>query len=137
MLVSSCKSVDEVTPTKENSSKVSASELVGKWAPTYMYKSKEAGAVWTTINTLVALPVIEFTANGKFLSDGKPGADCCGFVGNSYSLKDNRITFSDFSRCPNVACVTITCDGWGVQKIENDTLVIETCSSYGKFVKTK
>ena len=60
-------------------------------------------AKWETINTLVALPTIEFTADGKFLSDGKPGADCCGWIGNKYTLKDSKITFSDFNPCPNVA----------------------------------
>ena len=137
MLISSCKSVDEVTPSKENSSKVSASELVGKWAPTYIQKSKAEGSTWTTINTLVALPVIEFTADGKYLSDGKPGADCCGIVGNKYSLNDNKITFSDFSTCPDAICLAVVCDGWKVQKLESDTLVIESCFNYSKFVKTK
>ncbi|MEA5137609.1 hypothetical protein [Arcicella rigui] len=137
MLISSCKSVDEVTPNKENSSKVSASELVGKWSPTYIQKSKAEGATWTTINTLVALPVIEFTADGNFLSDGKPGADCCGWVGNKYSYQDNKITFSDFKPCPDVMCIALACDGWKVHQLQSDTLVIEDCLSYSKFVRTK
>ncbi len=137
LMVSSCKSVDEVTPGKESSAKVSTNQLVGKWNPTYMQKDKGADAKWTTINTLVALPTIEFTADGNYLSDGKPGADCCGWIGNKYTFKDNKITFSDFKPCPNVLCIAIACDGWTVQKIENDTLVVENCFNVTKFVKAK
>ncbi|MEA5404031.1 hypothetical protein VB776_13965 [Arcicella sp. DC2W] len=137
LMVSSCQSVEEVNPSKENGAKVSADKLVGKWNPTYIQKGKSVDAKWETINTLVALPTIEFTADGKFLSDGKPGADCCGWVGNKYTFKDSKIIFSDFNPCPDVACIAIACDGWTVQKIESDTLVLESCFNVSKFVKAK
>ncbi len=135
MLVA-CNSAGIVTPLDANAQK-NASGLVGKWNPTYLQKSKDPSAQWTTINTLVALPTIEFTADGKFLSDGKPGADCCGFVGNSYTLKDNKIIFADFKTCPEVSCIAVVCDGWKVESIANDTLTVESCFSTNKYVRAK
>ncbi len=135
MLVA-CNSAGIVTPLDANAQK-NANSLVGKWNPTYLQKTKDPNAQWTTINTLVALPTIEFTADGKFLSDGKPGADCCGFVGDNYTFSNNKITFSGFRPCPDVLCVAAVCDGWKVESIVNDTLTLESCFNLSKFVRAK
>ncbi len=118
-----------------NKLKITASSLVGKWSPTYL--TLMPSGQFEQINTFAALPEIEFTANGKFLSDGKPGADCCGFVGNSYQLNENKIKFSDFKTCPEVTCIAMVCEGWVAESIENDTLTLKDCFGTSKYVRTK
>ena len=57
-------------------SDISPKKLIGVWSPTYEVQYKESNGKWgkwVTINTLMALPNIEFTAHGDFLRDGKPG----------------------------------------------------------------
>ena len=85
LLLIACTSKEDITPTT----------IIGKWAPTYMLQTKNADGSWgdwATINTLVALPVIEFTGDGRYLTDGKPGANCC-YAGNKYSISGNTINF--------------------------------------------
>ena len=43
--------------------------IVGKWAPTYITQTRQSDDTfdaWHVINTLVALPVLEFTSDGRF-----------------------------------------------------------------------
>jgi hypothetical protein len=117
----------------KNNLKISAG-IIGKWSPTYL---SLIDGKWQTINTFAALPEIEFTIEGKFLSDGKPGADCCGFVGNKYSITENKIKFSDFKYCPEAACIAIVCEGWIAESIKNDTLTLTDCFATSKYVKIK
>lgn len=115
--------------------KVIANDLVGKWAPTYLTKMPSGN--FEMINTFAALPEYEFTADGMFLSDGKPGADCCGFVGNMYKVDVKKIKFSDFKYCPDTACIAMVCEGWVIESIEKDTLTLTDCFSTSKYVRVK
>ena len=117
---------------------IAPTEIVGKWSSTYMIQTKNADGSWgnwTIIYTLIGLPVIEFTNDGRFLSDGKPGANCC-YAGNKYSFSGNKVTFSELLNCPTVDC--LSCGPyWDDVKITGDTLIYETCFGRGKLVKTK
>ena len=127
ILLISCTSKD-IAPT----------EIVGKWAPTYMIQRKNSDGswgAWGAIYTLIALPVVEFTSDGRFLSDGKSGANCC-YAGNKYNYSGSKLVFTEFLNCPNVDC--LSCGSyWDDVKIIGDTLIYTACSGRGKLVKTK
>jgi hypothetical protein len=129
LLLIACTSKDSIMPT---------TEIVGKWSPTYLTSTKNADGTWTpfyTINTFVALPTYEFTSDGRFLRDGKDGADCC-TSGSKYTVVDGKITFTERQICPTVKC--IVCDNWAIIEIKNDTLILEECANVrNKFVKQK
>ena len=112
--------------------------IVGKWLPTYITQTKNTDGTWEPfhkINTLVALPVYEFTSDGRFLRDGKDGADYC-TSGNKYTIVDNKITFTERQTCPTVKC--ISCENWTIIEIKNDTLILEECERVrNKFVRLK
>ncbi|GAB3507206.1 hypothetical protein [Emticicia fontis] len=111
--------------------------LIGRWNPSYQLQTKNADGSWgpwATINTLVALPSMEFTSHGDFLRDGKPGADCCS-AGNKFTVANNIITFSDLKSCPQVKCMD--CSKWTINQVDSDTLVIEVCDSRSKFSRDK
>ena len=129
---SSKDSNDSPTPARE-----ATSTITGKWAPTYITTGKGQRDGWHYIQTFAALPTLEFRADGKFLSGGQPGADCCGFSGNSYAVSGNKITFSDKKTCPEVACLAIACEGWQFEKGTGDTLIIDDCFSRMKYVPVK
>ncbi len=120
LVVVSCKQDSQSIGVQEN--------LVGKWAPTYETYD-ESTQKWNSIQTLVALPTYEFTADGKVLQNDKPAGDqdCCGFIGNKYSFKNTKITFSEFKPCPNVSCIAQYCDGWTVRKLEGDIMEVSQC----------
>ncbi len=112
-------------------------ELIGKWNPTYQIQNKNPDGrwgPWSTINTFVALPQMEFTRNGDFLRDGKPGADCCS-AGNKFTVANNVITFTDLKSCPQVKCMD--CSKWTINQLDSDTLVIEVCDSRSKYSRGK
>lgn len=116
---------------------ISPVEIVGKWAPTYMVQNKNTDGSWsnwTTINTLVALPVIEFTSDGRYLTDGKPGATCC-YAGNRYSISGNTIDFTERLGCPNVDCIPYA--GWIIYSLKDNTLILEMNNTRSKYTKTK
>lgn len=117
---------------------INPKEIVGKWAPNYMLQTKNADGSWgdwVTINTLIALPVIEFTSDGRFLTDGKPGANCC-YAGNKYSISGNTINFTEKLNCPNISCVSNS--GWIIYSLKSDTLILETNNgARNKYTKTK
>jgi hypothetical protein len=129
LLLISCTSKDSITPT---------TGIVGKWSPTYITQTKNSDGTWEPfhkINTFVALPVYEFTSDGRFLRDGKDGADCC-TSGSKYTIVDNKITFTERQICPTVKC--ISCDNWAIIEIKNDTLILEECARVrNKFVRIR
>ncbi len=129
LLVIACNSKDSIMPT---------TDIVGKWSPTYITQTKNVDGTWEpfhTINTLMALPVYEFTSDGRFLRDGKDGADCC-TSGSKYSITNNIITFTERQTCPTVRCMS--CENWTVIEIKNDTLILEECARVrNKFVRIK
>ena len=113
---------------------VSISDLVGKWNPTYQIKEKNGN--WHTINTNIALPNYEFTADGRFLVNGASGDNCCIGTGNKYELKYGKLVFSDIGSCASVLCMT--CDGgFQLVNIDKDTLILSQCSTWGKHVRKK
>lgn len=119
------------------SDSISPKELIGVWNPAYQIQNKNPDGTWgqwLTINTLIALPPMEFTIDGKFLRDGKPGAACCS-AGNKYTVKDNTIIFSDFMSCPNIRCMD--CSKWVINQLDFEILVIEVCDSRSKYVRGK
>lgn len=122
-----CASKEDIVPT----------QIVGKWAPAYILQTKNADGTWgdwTTINTLIAIPVIEFTSDGRFLTDGKPGANCC-YAGNKYSISENTIDFTERLSCPNVDCVAYS--AWTIYSLKNNVLILETGTIRKKYTKTK
>ena len=126
LLLISCTSKD-ITPT----------EIIGKWTPTYITQTKRADGTfdaWHTINALVALPIYEFTNNGRFLRDSLHGATCCN-SGNIYRLLKNKIIFSDLLNCPNVSCGGYP--SWTIIEIKGDTLILEEYNTRNKYVKIK
>lgn len=119
------------------SDSIAPKKLVGKWAPAYQIQNKNADgtwSTWTTINTLLALPTIEFTEKGEFLTNGNPGAECC-YAGNKFTVSDNVITFTEGKYCPGVRCEKYT--EWVIQQLDSDTLVIEIANSRNKYIKAK
>lgn len=124
LFVISCKTSD-----------INPSDIIGKWKPAYITQNKQADGTfdaWHTINTLVALPMYEFTNDGQFLKNGQPGADCCS-SGNNYRVINNEIIFFDLLNCP-----TVSCGGypkWIIIEIKGDTLILEKYNIRNKFVK--
>ncbi|MFY7829560.1 MAG: hypothetical protein ACOVQ4_20675 [Flectobacillus sp.] len=119
-----------VVSCKQDAQSIDAQpSLVGKWIPTYELYD-ESTQKWNSIQTLVALPTYEFTADARVLQNDKPAGDqdCCGFIGNKYSFQNGKITFSEFKPCPNISCLAIYCDGWIVRKLEGDILEVAQCS---------
>ena len=129
ILFIACTSKESMTPA--------STDIVGKWKPTYFTQSRLANGTyepWQKIATLVALPVYEFTNDGKFLKDGRSGASCCS-AGDKYVVENDKITFSQQMSC---ATVCLPCDNWAVIEIKNDTLVLEECARVrNKFVRMK
>jgi hypothetical protein len=128
ILLIACTSKEDIMPTN----------IVGKWTPTYLTQTKNADGnfgEWHRINTFVALPVYEFTNDGRFLTDGKPGASCC-FAGNKFSISGNKIAFTEVMACPNALCVACSA-GWTINEIKGDTLVLEECNARNKYIKQK
>jgi hypothetical protein len=127
LLFTACSSKEDIAPTN----------IVGKWAPTYITQTKQADGTfdaWHTINTFVALPVYEFTIDGRFLRDGQPGETCCS-SGNKYNVSENKINFEERSICPNVKCAL--CEYWSIIEIKGDTLILDECFTRNKYVKIK
>ena len=122
--------------TKKSITPVST-DIVGKWQPTYFTQSRLANGTyepWQKIATLVALPVYEFTNDGRFLKDGRSGASCCS-SGDKYVIENNKITFSQQMSC---AVICLPCDDWAVIEIKSDTLILEECARVrNKFVRVK
>jgi hypothetical protein len=116
---------------------ITPSEIVGKWAPSYMIQTKNADSTWgdwTTINIFIASPVIEFTSDGRYLTNGQPGANCC-YAGNKFSISGNTINFMEQLSCPNISCVTNS--GWIIYSLKDDTLILEISNIRSKFTKSK
>ena len=128
VFIIACTSKEDIAPQS----------IVGKWAPTYITQTRQADGTfdaWHTINTFVALPVLEFTSDGRFLRDGQPGGACCS-SGNKYSVSGDKIIFDDMPFCANVLCIACP-TGWIINEIKGDTLILETCNVRNKYVKTK
>lgn len=120
-----------------NSNHISPKELVGRWSPTYQVQKKNTDnswSQWSAIDTTRELPDIEFTIDGKFLVDGKPGAACCS-SGNKYAVSGNIIVFSEFVDCPNFRCMP--CYEWQIKELDAQTLVLESCNMRHKYTKAK
>ena len=116
-----------------------SSTLVGKWNPSYQYQSKNADGSWgpwLTMNTLVAVVDMEFTADGRYLRGGQDGSVCCG-PGSKYKVSEDKVIFSDFKSCSNVYCISF-CTEWIFTIIEdNNTLIVESCGSRSKFFRNR
>jgi hypothetical protein len=124
--ISACKS-DIIVPEK----------LIGKWNHAYQVQYKTSDGTWGPWNTFVtiaAIPPIEFTAKGKFLRDGKPGAECC-TAGNKFTVLNNTIIFSDLKNCPQMSCLPES--RWEITRLDSDTLVVETMSIRNKYIRIK
>jgi hypothetical protein len=128
LMLFSCKS-SEIDPTS----------IVGKWAFTGITQSQNADGTWTPwhVNQIFCIRACypdsyEFTSDGRYLTDGKPGASCC-YAGNKYSLYRNMITFSELLNCPTVKCVK--CDFWVIDKVDADTLILNQCYFKNKYVR--
>ncbi len=112
-------------------------KLVGKWNHTYQIQTKTTDGSWSQwqyISTFAALAPIEFTANGRFLRDGKDGAECCS-AGNKFTVVNEKIIFSDLKSCPYASCMP--CSEWGIPRLDTDTLVVESCGTRVKYSRAK
>jgi hypothetical protein len=121
-----CTSKEDIAPAT----------IVGKWAPTYITQTKQADGTfdaWHTINTFVALPVYEFTSDGRFLRDGQPGGQCC-LSGNKYNVAGSKITFDDLPICPTIKCALY---GWTIIDVTSESLILEENNTRSKYIKTK
>ena len=112
-------------------------KLVGVWNHAYQTQNKKSDGTWgpwTTFVTITAIPPIEFTANGRFLRDGKEGAECC-TAGNRFTVVNEKIIFSDVKSCPPMSC--LPCSEWGIPRLDSDTLVVEECMNRSKYFRSK
>lgn len=126
IILIACTSREDIAPQS----------ILGKWAPTYITQTRQADGTfdaWHTINTFMALPVLEFTSGGKFLRDGQPGGACCS-SGNKYSVSGDKILFDERPVCPTVKCALFD---WTIIEIKGDTLILEEFITRNKYVKTK
>jgi hypothetical protein len=128
LILISCKS-SEIDPTS----------IIGKWeftGITQYNKFDGTFSPWRVNPTFVAVPnsFWEFTKDGYFFRNGKPGAECCS-GGNKYSVSGNKISFTETLGCPNVSC--LACGGWQIEKIDVDTLILDECYGKNKYVRKK
>ncbi|MES2794759.1 MAG: hypothetical protein V4683_02280 [Bacteroidota bacterium] len=126
LICMSCKN-DLVNPEK----------LVGKWSHTYYIKDKDQNGNWSDwhqINTLVALPTLEFTSNGKILWEGKPATNCCQYL--SYTIDNEVIKLSELTPA-SAACDCVLCDSWKLEKLTEETLEIDLCYIQARYVRLK
>ena len=138
LVVISCKS-NEIVPTID---------IVGRWSPTYItqrYQGNGTWEAWRKINTLVPLPIYEFTNDGQFLKDKKEEPSCCMTYDNTYSVSGNKILFKHSgnpvvlpNNCALVLCQSCPTGGWTIQEIKGDTMILEECGNVrNKFVRIK
>jgi hypothetical protein len=114
-----------------NTDKIEPNDLVGKWIPNYETRTKDANGdygEWVTINTLVALPVVSFTADGRlqYLQEEEAIEGCCQY--QRYSLSGNNIKLSDLFPCPTVRCAFI-CSDWKILRLDKNVLELEICGN--------
>ena len=138
LIMISCKS-NEIVPTFD---------IVGKWLPTYItqvYLGNGTWQAWHTINTLMPLPVYEFTNDGQFFKDKKEEPSCCMTYDNMYGVSGNKILFKHSgnpvvlpNNCTLVLCQSCPTGGWTIQEIKGDTMILEECGNVrNKFVRIK
>jgi hypothetical protein len=129
LVIISCQSV-EISPT----------DIIGKWQPQYFIPYNFNNNTWEKARFLDSLSnnyILEFTNEGEFLINGKPGGSCCS-AGDKYSVSGNEINFSEFAGrgCTYVFCKT--CTTWNIEKVSNETLILEECGKRKiQYVKTK
>jgi hypothetical protein len=114
-----------------NTDKVEPNELIGKWNPSYETRTKDANGNygdWLTINTLIALPVISFTADGRlqYLQERQVVNGCCTY--QHYSVSEDNIKLSDLFPCPTVRCAFI-CSDWKIIRLNENVLELEICGN--------
>ena len=123
-------------------------DIVGRWSPTYITQrnmGNNTWEAWHTIKTLVALPIYEFTSDGRFLKDKKEEPGCCMTYDNRYSVSGNKISFIHSGEpvtmpldCSLVLCFSCPTKGWTIQDIKGDTLILDECGNVrNKFVRIK
>ena len=128
----SCNTKEDIEPTQTT--------LVGKWTATGRMQSQNADGTWSdwyVLETFAAVPVSiwEFTSDGRFLRDGKAGAECC-FAGNKYSVSGNEISFTDLAKpCMGIFC--INCKNWSYKLPDADTLILDECYVKKEYYRVK
>ncbi len=126
-----------ITLNRCDSDSVSPVKLIGKWNPTCQQQGKNddgSWKPWTTVNKLEAIPQMEFTTDGKFLTDGTDFTNCCYPIGN-YTLSRNIIEFEAQKICVSGLCVD--CKKWIIDSLDSDTLILQSCTSRNKYVRVK
>ena len=130
MFLFACKSTESIDPQ---------TGIIGKWTPSYITQIRNpdgSWGEWHQINTLIALPVYEFTSDGRFLRDGKPGAALC-TSGSRYKVTGDKITFTERHTDEQLASC-VSCENWAIIEIKNNILILEECARIrNKFVRTK
>ncbi|MFT4735860.1 MAG: hypothetical protein ACI9K1_002824 [Arcticibacterium sp.] len=110
--------------------------LLGKWDNSYQIRQKDSIGVWSewqTINTFVALPQLEFTANGKILWDGKLVTECGLFL--SYQLVKDEIELS--ATTPSERCNYTNCQKWEIEKLTDEVLEMNSCDSKVRYFRAQ
>ena len=98
VLFISCKNGNDIEPKN----------LIGQWRPTYEIFN-DSTQKWEVILSYMLLPNIEFTSDGKFLINNRPGSegDCCGYIGSQYKVENNMVIFSNFAVASSFLGVTL------------------------------
>jgi hypothetical protein len=118
LAIISCKSI-EINPN----------DIIGKWQPQYFIPYNFNDNTWEKarlVDSLSSNYVLEFTSEGKFLINGKPGGSCCS-AGDKYEISGYEITFTELSLngCQYVYCYN--CAKWTILTVNNEILILEEC----------
>ncbi|SOE23593.1 hypothetical protein SAMN06298216_3978 [Spirosomataceae bacterium TFI 002] len=114
----------------------SPNQLIGKWNNAYEVQYQDSlgnWSDWTQINTLVALPQLEFTSDGRILWDGKTPTTCCLF--KNYELKGNKIKLSNPTN--SELCNCVNCPSLEIEKLTSEVLELNWCYSKIRYNREK
>ena len=81
----------------------------------------------------MALPQLEFTADGKILWDGKPAMGCCQYL--TYKFVNDKIKLGDMT--PSELCNCINCQNWEIEKLNDEILEMNLCHSKVRYLRAK
>ena len=81
----------------------------------------------------MALPQLEFTADGKILWDGKPAMGCCQYL--TYKFVNDKIKLGDMT--PSELCNCINCQNWEIEKLTDEILEMNLCHSKVRYLRAK
>jgi hypothetical protein len=112
-------------------------DIIGKWNNSYQIQTKNAKGKWsdwTIINSLVALPTLEFTADGKILWDGKQSDFC--FTPRTYNIVNKDIlSFTTGNNGCELIDSAPQKNKWIIEKLTSNTLEINQYYQKSRYFK--